>query len=141
MAGAGVTFEMDADSFEDVLTLCEEFCDNSYQLINDLIHDEAGELIRAQITPLIPQSGRTWKGKTGAAATSNPYASDDTGTMLAVTVHTRTAYNYLYFPDDGSNSKRHCGNQQFFARGAEAATPEIIELCLGRLAEAFGGEN
>ena len=53
--------------------------------------------------------------------------------MLAVTVAARGKYSYMYFPDDGSNTEKHRGNQQFMKRGAERATERIIELCTGRL--------
>ena len=57
--------------------------------------------------------------------------------MLSVTIKTVNAYNYLYFPDDGSNTKKHAGNQQFMASGAENASDRIMELCIGHLTEEF----
>ena len=132
--------ELDISNFDDVIEAAQNFSNNALALINDIIHKEAGDLIRSEIQPLIPASGRTWSGKKAAASSTNPFASDKTSEMLAVTVHTRSAYHYLYFPDDGSTTERHYGNQQFFKRGGEAATPDIIELCIGRLTEEFNGD-
>lgn len=57
--------------------------------------------------------------------------------MLSVTIKTVSTYNYLYFPDDGSNTKKLAGNQQFMASGAESASDRIMELCIGHLTEEF----
>jgi predicted small lipoprotein YifL len=56
---------------------------------------------------------------------------------LSVTIAARGRYGYLYFPDDGTNTKRHAGNQQFMMRGAENATAQIVDLCIGKLTENF----
>ena len=68
-----------------------------------------------------------------------PAAFNQDEDILTVTIAARGRYHYLYFPDDGSNTRRHVGNQEFMRRGAEAAAGKIIDICLGRLAEAFGG--
>lgn len=137
MAEASISF--DAHDFDEVIKTAQKFGDGALALVDDIIHKEAGDLIRAEVSKLIPESGRTWKGKKAAAAKSDPYGTDKTETMLAVTVHTRSGYHYLYFPDDGSNTKRHAGNQQFFKRGAENAAPDIIDLCVSRLIDEFNG--
>ena len=56
---------------------------------------------------------------------------------LAVTIRSRPAYNYLYFPDDGSNTLRHAGGQHFFQSGAEESADQIIDLCVSKLIENF----
>lgn len=51
----------------------------------------------------------------------------------------KTPYNYLYFPDDGENTYRHNGDQEFMRRGAEEATENIIDQCVSALVEEIGG--
>lgn len=138
MSDGGI-LKMDVQSIDEVLEYAEQFGDNSLKVINDTLHNEVGDIARPQIQNLIPMSGRTWSGKRAAARSANPFAADDVSQMLAVTIHTTPYYHYLYFPDDGTNTVRHAGNQQFFKRGGENAMPQIIELCLGRLAEEFNG--
>lgn len=58
---------------------------------------------------------------------------------LYVVVKTKTPYNYLYFPDDGENTYRHNGNQEFMRRGAEEATEKIIDQCVSALVKEIGG--
>lgn len=107
------------------------------QVVNEVLHNQAGELIQNEIKRLMPVSGKTWKGKKAPAKTGNSLRIFNGS--LSVTVATTKAYHYLYFPDDGTNTQRHVGNQQFFQKGAEHKTEEIIDLCIGRLVNSFEG--
>ena len=108
----------------------------SLRIIDDVMHTTAPDIIQYNIHRLLPYSGRTWKGKKKAARDTQPFMADNSE-MLATTVKTKKNYGYLYFPDDGSNSDSHVGNQNFTGRGAEASKPEIIDTCIGRLIGAF----
>lgn len=103
------------------------------EAINDVIWNEAAPLIQESIQRLLPESGRKWRGKKPAAKSAAPFTQ--TNESLAVTVKTKYAYHYLYFPDDGSTTRKHAGNQQFMLRGAEAKQEEIIERCIAKLTE------
>ena len=104
---------------------------NVEEAINDVLHNQGGELIQESIRKIIPVSGKSWKGKAPAAKTGNSLQSVNTN--LAVLVTTTNKYQYLYFPDDGKNTRRHVGNQKFFEKGGNAVKDEIIERCIGRL--------
>ena len=108
---------------------------NAEDAINDVLHNYAGDKAQEEIRRLIPVSGKSWKGKAPAAKTSK--SMQNVTANLSVTVTTSKRYQYLYFPNDGSNTKRHAGNQQFFEKGGEAAMPDIIERCIGRLTNNF----
>lgn len=103
--------------------------------LNDVLHNQAGKLIQDEIKLLMPASGRKWKGKKAPAKTSKSIKVINGN--LSVTETTTKSYHYLYFPDDGTNTQRHVGNQQFFLRGAENKKEEIIDLCVGRLVNNF----
>lgn len=106
------------------------------EAINEVLHNQAGQLIHDEIKRLMPVSGRkAWKGKKAPAKTSN--SLQIIGGTLSVTVATTKPYHYLYFPDDGTNTQRHVGNQQFFLKGAENKTEDIINLCINRLVNGF----
>lgn len=117
-----------------VMAAAEAYVGDSEEAINRVLHEEAGPLIYIRINPLIHPSGRTFKGHR-ASATASHWQEYRTGENLAVTVAAEGAYRYLYFPDDGSSSRRHAGNQQFFKRGGEAAVDEIAERCMAALRE------
>ncbi len=121
--------------FERLEQAIRNFPGNTEEAINAVLHNEGGLLIMDAIQPLIPQSGKTWAGKRAPARTGNSLRS--TNENLAVWVRSAKSYQYLYFPDDGSNTRRHVGNQQFFLRGAESVKSEVIDRCVGRLIQTF----
>lgn len=119
---------------EDVARLEEamrNFQGNTEATINDVLHSEGGQLIHDEIKRLMPMSGKRWNGKKAPAKTSN--SLQIVGGNLSVTVKTKKAYQYLYFPDDGSNTRRHAGNQQFFLNSGENQKEQIMNLCINRL--------
>lgn len=107
----------------------QQFQGNAEKSINDVLHGEGGRLIGERIDALVPVSGRRFK-RHSSGAKGSAWQSYDTGENLAVTVAARGKWRYLYFPDDGSNTRKHAGNKQFFPRGAESAAPEVIDLCI-----------
>lgn len=104
---------------------------NADDAITKALH-ESGPDIYERINPLIHPSGRRFKGH-GASATVSAWPHYVTDAHLAVTVKAKSRYRYLYFPDDGSNTDRHAGNQRFFERGAKASAPRVIERCVAAL--------
>lgn len=129
------TFGLEDDDFDTLLEAMIEYGDTSVDVVNEIIHD-SGDTIRNAIDPLIPVSGRTFKGhRSGAKGTK--WQSYDKDEMLAITVGTISARRYLYFPDDGSNTIRHFGNQHFMLRGVEAAAPEILDRAVDALIKDF----
>lgn len=129
-------FELDQTQIERLEQALRNFPGNAEQIINDVLHNEAGNLIEAEIYRLMPVSGRKdWKGKVPPAAKSKSLKQETDN--LSVTVKTTSKYHYLYFPDDGATTKRHAGNQQFFFRGGESQTDEIIDRCVNRLVDGL----
>lgn len=128
-------FQINVSNVERLQTALEDYQGDAETAINDVLHNEGGALIQEQIYRLMPESGKTWKGKKGAAKKSNSLRN--TNGNLSVTVRSQKAYQYLYFPDDGTNTRRHVGNQQFFVGGAEAATNDIIDRCITKLTNTF----
>ena len=119
------TFSLEDGDFERLLESMQRFGEGASEVINTVIHDSGDEIYR-EIDPLIHPSGRTFRGHTSSAQGSH-WQRYDTSESMAITVSTTASRRYLYFPDDGSNTKRHYGNQQFMLRGAEAAAPVILE--------------
>lgn len=128
-------FDMDSKGIDDLEKAMSDYGAGAGQVVASVLHGEGAELIKEEIMKMLPVSGRTWKGKKAAASSTQPFTQ--AAGSLSVTVLSKSAYGYLYFPDDGSNSHRHAGGQAFMMRGAEAATEQIVEKCIGRLMEAF----
>ena len=126
---------LDISQFDTLQKAMKEYQGDTEQTINDVLHNQAGPLIHDAIKLLIPRSEREWKGKNPPASTSN--SLQKVNEHLAITVKNRKDYGYLYFPDDGTNTRRHIGNQQFFKRGGESQTDEIINRCVKKLVNNF----
>lgn len=126
-------FELNADAFAKLQQAMKNFPTGAGYVIDEVLHTEGGSLIEEEIRRLMPVSNVTWKGKKPSAKTGNSLTQENH--TLGVTIRTTPNYHYLYFPDDGTTTKRHIGNQQFFFRGAEETQDEIIDRCVNRLVE------
>lgn len=139
---ASTRFELDSRQFETLQRAIQLYAGYAGREIDDVLHNEGGKLIQDEIMRLLPESGREWKGKKTAAKRSQPFRQYNES--LAVTIATKTAYNYLYFPDDGTNTKHHIGYKgkprEFMHKGAENQTGEIIDRCINRLIKKWESE-
>ena len=134
---ARAVFSLDTESYNKLFELMKQFEGQAPRTVNDILWSEGGPLITEAIINLLPTSNRRWKGKKPAAKSSAPFTQENG--EFSVTVKTKSAYNYLYFPDDGTNTKRHIGEQYFMFGGADAKQKEIIDLCVAALIEKLGG--
>lgn len=129
------TFELDEKQFDTLQRAMQNYGDQAGRAVDDVLHNEGGKLINDEIMRLLPASGRKWRGKKTAAKRTQPFTQDNGS--LSVTIRTKSAYNYLYFPDDGTNTKHHIGYKgkprEFMMHGAENQTSEIIDRCITRL--------
>ena len=89
-------WKIDATEIDELANRIAQTGEQAEKIINDVLHNYAGQEIIAHITPLIPESGRTWKGKKKPAKVSQPFREEQGN--LYVVVKTKTPYNYLYFP-------------------------------------------
>ena len=128
-------FEMDTKEVERLHQAIRNFPGNAEDAINDVFHNEAPPMVSEEIRRLMPTSGKRWNGKAPAARTAKSL-TDETAN-LSFTVKTTVKYHYLYFPDDGSNTRRHVGDQQFFKRGGEMREAEIVDRCITRITTNF----
>lgn len=119
------TLSLDDGGFERLVESMQRFGEGAADVVSDVVHESGDEIYR-EIDPLIHPSGRTFRGHTSSARGSK-WQRYDTSEPMAITVSTVSSRHYLYFPDDGSNTKKHYGDQQFMLRGAEAAAPVILE--------------
>lgn len=129
------SISMETKDFDRLADAIAKFGDEAEQEINKYLHGKGGDKIGKSIHAYLPVSGRTWKGKKASAKSADPFRK--TGGNLEVKVHTKNAYHYLYFPDDGSNTRRHYGDQRFMQRGAESVQSEIGSEIINKLINNF----
>lgn len=128
-------FKIEGLELDNLEKAMKDYQGNTEDAINDVLHNKAGDLIQEGVRKLIPSSKRKWKGKKGPAKTSKSLRNKNEN--LAVTVTTTSNYQYLYFPDDGSSTTNHAGNQQFFYKGGISKQSDVIELCISKLVDDF----
>jgi HK97 gp10 family phage protein len=131
-----VKFELDHSNIEKLEKAIKDYQGDAERTINDVLHNEAGTMIQEAVIRLMPRSDKS-KGR--HAKDSSPLTNINGN--LSVTVTTKKQFQYLYFPDDGTSTRRHVGKsgrpQEFFRRGGEAVQDEIVDRCIGRLVDNF----
>ena len=132
---SGAIFAIDASACDSLIQAMKAYEGDTEATINDVLHNYAPGVIQPEIKNLMPVSGKHWKGKKPAAKSSESLRKTDGN--LSVTIRSAKSYQYLYFPDDGTNTRRHVGNQQFFLRGGMEAQDEIVTRCIDKLIEKF----
>lgn len=129
-----VTYGLDYESAQRLQETIKQYQENAEKKINAYLHGKGYDMFEKAIHNAMPESGRKWKGKKTAAKAADSLQDKDKGENLAVTIRAKNAYGYLYFPDDGSNTLHHYGNQRFFERGIEQkeaeAVNDMIELLM-----------
>ena len=132
-------FEMDSKEVDRLFQTVKDFPGNAERSINEVFHNEAPPLGEEAIYLLMPMSGKTWAGKKAPARTAKSLTKETAN--LAFAVKSKTVYNYLYFPDDGTNTSNHVGKngipQEFFRRGGEMKQTEIVDHCITRIVSDF----
>lgn len=125
-------FKLEFSDAEKLQQAMKDFQGDTEATINDVLHNYAGDRAQEDIYRLMPVSEKRF----GKHAKHSKSLRNIPGN-LSVTVTTAGAFGYLYFPDDGTNTRQHVGNQQFFERGGEAAKADIIDRCVLRLTNEF----
>lgn len=120
------TFDLDVSKMEQLTKTIKQFQAEAETKINTYLHGEGYRRFEQAIHNAMPVSGRNWNGKKAPAKTSHSIQDKDKEENLAVTLRSTTVYGYLYFPDDGSNTKNHYGGQHFFEQGVENETTQAI---------------
>lgn len=138
------TFTIDSERFQEIEKLIHAYPENAEETINKYLHTTGGELIRSEIMRLLPASGRKWKKKLPPASAAAPFGQKDDNLSVAIGTGRSSGssgkYNYLYFPDDGANTKRHYGNQHFMQAGAANVVPRIIDDMSTAIIQKFSEE-
>lgn len=125
--------------FREVDGLMEQIqkAENSERIINEVIHGYGKGEIEKEIVALIPASGRTWKGKKPAASSTMPFKDKDIN--LGVDIKNKPPYGYLYFVDDGENTRKHIGNRRFMERGTDNASGKVLDRVQEEIIRAING--
>lgn len=125
------------NDLQDVAQQYSNLGNNAEEIINETLHGFGANIIKQNIQNILPISGRTWSGKAKSAKSAKPFTQENKNLYLKV--KSKTNYNYLYFPNDGTNTKRHQGKQFFMQRGAEDSIEEFKNECINNILERIDG--
>lgn len=134
-------FEMDTKEVERLYNVVKNFPSNAEKSINEVFRNDAPPLVSEEIKRLMPVSAPANMFMVTVSRKPHAKYSDSLRKILgnlSFTVTTKGEFGYLYFPDDGTNTRRHVGNQQFFKHGGENKQTEIVDRCINRIVKDFG---
>lgn len=124
------------DNFDELQKAIEQYRDVAEKSIGEVLQGEGAEEIIAGIKVRIHPSRRKWKKKKKASSIAKSLKVDKKkSTELSVVINTTADYGYLYYPDDGTNTKHHVGNQQFMLKGAEDKSQTVLQMCIDNIFE------
>ncbi len=119
-------FILDDHEAKELEETIKQYQEGAEEKINKYLHGKGYGVLDDSIHNAMPESGREWRGKKKQAKSAKSLQDKNKSEKLAVTIRATTAYGYLYFPNDGGNTKKHNGNQQFFEKGVEAKSEEVV---------------
>ena len=115
-------FELDAKDIEILEHTIQEYQQGAEGRITEYLHGKGYEILSNSIQNIIPVSNREKKHARNYKALRDRYKDSS----LAVTVGSIPRFGYLYFPDDGSNTIHHAGQQHFFEQGINDEKENVI---------------
>lgn len=129
-----IKFGLSAESMEKLATAIKAYGPDAEKKITEYLHGKGYDVLSSGVQNAIPVSDSLKKhGKKqpkSHARDKQALKDKDKGTNLSVIIGSIPSRNYLYFPDDGSNTIHHAGNQQFFKAGVEKKEAEVINELL-----------
>ena len=125
---AGVRFDLKDEDINKLIEAIRDFTGNAEDAIADALENKVAEILKNSIERLIPVSDRN---KTHAKY-SAPFTDDMQG-KFSVYIHTKKAYHYLYFPDEGEGTSKGQMAHDFTGEGVEREYDSAINILLDAL--------
>lgn len=125
---AGARFELDAKDIERLAGAIKNFEGNAEEALGSYLKNEADEIFRPSIENLIPVSDKDKKH----ARYSAPLTGEMQGN-LSLYIHTKKAWHYLYFPDEGEGTSKGQFPHDFMGEGIEKQYDTVVNGMLDAL--------
>lgn len=133
------SLELSSDQFEKLVQAVSQITGDAENAINEALKSSQvkGWMINSitALTPISTAKISSWHPR--HAKSAQPYK--ESYENLSITIKSKTAFNYLYFPDDGSNTKHHRGMQQFMLHGTEAVSDQVVDWITEKIIEKING--
>lgn len=125
---AGAKFELDSKDIDRLVGAIKQYEGDAEQALGNYLENEADKIFRPSIENLIPVSDKDKKH----AKTSAPLTGDMEG-HLSLYIHTKKAWHYLYFPDEGEGTSKGQLPHDFMGEGIEKQYDTVINGMLDAL--------
>lgn len=132
---ASTRFELKQEDLLKLQLAMKEFDGDVEQVVNDYLEHEVNEIFRESIVNLIPVSKINKKNH---AKTSNPLIGEMSDN-LTLYIHTKTKYNYLYFPQNAEGTSKGKTPNDFMEEGLNAKYDEVVNGILEKLQTRMEG--
>lgn len=126
---AGVDFSLKAEDLEKIQQSIMDFEGDAEKVINDCLNNEVKEMFTKSITNLIPVSDTEKKKH---AKTSNPL-DGKVRNNLTLWIHTKSKFNYLYFPQNAEGTSKGKSPNDFMDKGIDAEYDNAVNIILEKL--------
>lgn len=131
---AGAYFDMEVDDIQKLQDSIKQFDGDAETVINDYLNSEAKDIFINSIINYIPVSE---KG-TNHARVSEPLKGDMKGN-LTLYIHTKSKYNYLYFPQEGEGTSKRKSPNDFMEKGIDDKYENVVNGILEKLQNRMEG--
>lgn len=125
---SSIDFRINQSDLDSVLDAVQLFPDNSEDAINKYLKETGAPRVNKSISNLIPVSS---SNKKKHAKENNPLTNKIFN--LGFAVKSKTAFNYLYFPDQGEGTSSSNDPLNFMENGLNAEYDSIIDGILKSL--------
>ncbi|SFJ33271.1 hypothetical protein SAMN02910355_2248 [Terrisporobacter glycolicus] len=126
---AGVDFSLKEEDLGRIQEAIMDFEGDSERVINDCLANEVRDKLITSITNLIPVSE---KNKKQHAKTSNPL-DGKIRNNLTLWIHTKSKFNYLYFPQNAEGTSKGNSQNDFMEKGIDAEYDNAVNIILEKL--------
>lgn len=125
---AGVVFSLKEDDLERIQEAIINLGDDAENVINECLANEVKNQLITSITNFIPVSSQNKKH----AKSSNPL-DGSIRNNLTLWIHTKSKYNYLYFPQNAEGQSRNNSPNDFIEKGINAEYDNVVNTILEKL--------
>lgn len=132
---ASVEFSIKDEDINKINEAITNFEGNTERVINDYLGTQAKEKFIQSITNLIPVSR---VNKRRHAKNSNPL-DGKIRNNLTLWIHTKTKFNYLYFPQNAEGTSKGKIPNDFMERGIDAEYDNVVNGILEKLQNRLEG--
>ena len=129
---ARASFGMSAEDVEKLQQAIINYGEGAEQVINDYLKTEAGDIFTESIVNLIPVSDRNKKH----AKNSSPLKAEQKEN-LSLYIHTKSQFNYLYFPQTGEGTSSGKAPNDFMEKGIDQKYDTVVNQMLDKLQKKF----